>query len=221
MANLKRTREDILESVIDTIHRKGLTATGLSELFSLSGASSGSFYNYFASKQALGHALIDFEWRKLQKNILEPAAAQGTSAIDQLFWILATLEQKQYQEPFCGGCLLGNLIVDLVEQDASFREHLQAVFSQWESALAQILWQAQTQLKADVNPNLLAEQIMTVLEGAMLMGKLHRSPARLNRSFDIARQLLTSALQEPTYPASNPNPQHRAAVSQTAPVTQP
>jgi len=35
MANLKRTREDILEAVIDTIHRKGLTATGLSELFTL------------------------------------------------------------------------------------------------------------------------------------------------------------------------------------------
>ena len=84
MANLKRTREDILASVINTIHRKGLTATGLSELFALSGASSGSFYNYFESKQALGHALIDFEWQKLKKNVLEPATQQSESAIEQL-----------------------------------------------------------------------------------------------------------------------------------------
>ncbi len=69
MANQKRTREDILESVIDTVHRKGFVATSLSELFKLSGASSGSFYNYFASKQALGHALIDLEWEKLQQRI--------------------------------------------------------------------------------------------------------------------------------------------------------
>jgi len=127
MANLKRTREDILEAVIDTIHRKGLTATGLSELFTLSGASSGSFYNYFESKQALGHALIDFEWQKLAQNVLAPAVQQPGSPLEQLFWMLDTLEAKQHQEPFCGGCLLGNLIVDLVEQDDSFREHLTGV----------------------------------------------------------------------------------------------
>ena len=85
MANLKRTREDILESVIDTVHRNGLMSTGLSKLFHLSGASSGSFYNYFSSKQELGHALIDFEWEKLQANVLAPAAERYESPIDQLF----------------------------------------------------------------------------------------------------------------------------------------
>jgi TetR/AcrR family transcriptional repressor of nem operon len=196
MANLKRTREDILESVIDTIHRKGLTATGLSELFTLSGASSGSFYNYFASKQALGHALIDFEWDKLAKHVLEPASSQHPDPIQQVFWILDTLEAKQQREPFCGGCLLGNLIVDLVEQDESFRDHLQQVFTRWEGAIAQRLQQGHDQLKPGTDPSVLAAQIMTVIEGAMLMGKLHRDTDRLHRSFDIARQLLTLALKD-------------------------
>lgn len=196
MANLKRTREDILASVIDTIHRKGLTATGLSELFSLSGASSGSFYNYFASKQALGHALIDFEWDKLKTNILEPAGEQCNTPIEQLFWMLDALEQKQSQEPFCGGCLLGNLIVDLVEQDTSFRDHLQQVFQQWENALAQRLVEGRAQLQPDIEPNLLAEQIMTAIEGAMLMGRLHHDTQRLERGFDIARQLIRAAMKQ-------------------------
>lgn len=194
MANLKRTREDILESVIDTIHRKGLTATGLSELFTLSGASSGSFYNYFESKQALGHALIDFEWQKLEKYVLEPAMTQPGSAIEQLFWMLDTLEAKQHQAPFCGGCLLGNLIVDLVEQDDSFREHLQQVFARWEGAIAQRLMHAQDQLQPGIVPAVLAAQLMTAIEGAMLMGKLHRDTVRLRQSFDVARQLLRQAI---------------------------
>ncbi len=196
MANCKRTREDILESVIDTVHRQGLTATGLKELFQLSGASSGSFYNYFASKQALGHALIDFEWKKLQKNVLEPAAEHCASPIEQVFWILDKLEQKQRRDPFCSGCLLGNLIVDLAEQDASFRDHLQQVFHQWEGAIAQLLQEGRAQLKADIDTDILAEQIMTVIEGAMLMGRLHHDAARLSRNFAIARQILTLALQE-------------------------
>lgn len=206
MANLKRTREDILASVIDTIHRKGLTATGLSELFTLSGASSGSFYNYFESKQALGHALIDFEWDKLEKNVLEPAANQHASPIDQIFWMLDTLEAKQQKEPFCGGCLLGNLIVDLVEQDDSFRDHLQQVFTRWEGAIAQRLQQGQAQLLPGTDPALLASQIMTVIEGAMLMGKLHRDTARLHASFDIARQLLRLALNPDPGPTSQATP---------------
>lgn len=196
MANLKRTREDIIESVIDTVHRKGLTATGLSELFALSGASSGSFYNYFESKQALGHALIDFEWNKLEKNVLEPSKSHCASAIEQIFWMLDTLEAKQKKEPFCGGCLLGNLIVDLAEQDASFREHLQQVFSRWERAISERLQQDQNRLKPGSDPYVLAAQIMTVIEGAMLMGKLHRDTVRLRLSFDLARQLLASALRE-------------------------
>ena len=194
MANLKRTREDILQSVVATVHRRGLTATGLSKLFEVSGASSGSFYNYFRSKHELGHALIDFEWSQLQANVLEPAASQERDAIEQIFWILDRLEEKQLKEPKCGGCLLGILIVDLVEQDTSFRDHLMQIFNKWEGAMAQTLRQARPRLRENVNPDHLAEQIITAIEGAMLMGKLHRDRSRLRRGFDIARHTLTMAL---------------------------
>ena len=194
MANLKRTREDILQSVLDTVHRQGLTATGLSKLFEVSGASSGSFYNYFQSKHDLGHALIDFEWSQLQTNVLQPAIAQSENPIDQIFWILDRLEEKQLKEPKCGGCLLGNLIVDLVEQDPSFSQHLTQVFSQWEGAITQKLEQARSQLHPNTKPDHLAQQLITAIEGAMLMGKLHRNEARLKRGFDLARQTLKMAL---------------------------
>ncbi|MBT9312211.1 TetR/AcrR family transcriptional regulator [Leptothoe kymatousa] len=194
MANLKRTREDILKSVVTTVHRQGLTATGLSKLFKVSGASSGSFYNYFQSKHELGHALIDYEWSQLQANVLEPALSQSDDPIEQIFWILDRLEAKQLKEPKCGGCLLGNLIVDLVEQDDSFRDHLMQIFSKWEGAIAQTLRQAKPQLQDHINPEHLAEQIITAIEGAMLMGKLHRSEARMKRGFDLARQTLKNAM---------------------------
>ncbi|MEO0707474.1 MAG: TetR/AcrR family transcriptional regulator [Cyanobacteria bacterium J06649_5] len=194
MVNLKRTREDLLASVIGTVHRQGLTATGLSELFKVSGASSGSFYNYFRSKHELGHALIDYEWAQLQRVVLEPALKQEEDPVEQVFWILARLEAKQLSDPNCGGCLLGNLVVDLVEQDPSFREHLLQVFEQWEAAIAHILTQAKPQLKPDIAPEVLAEQLITALEGAMLMGKLHQNPDKLQRGFDTVRQLLSQAL---------------------------
>ncbi|MEL6814951.1 MAG: TetR/AcrR family transcriptional regulator [Cyanobacteria bacterium J06598_3] len=194
MVNLKRTREDILKSVVNTVHRQGLTATGLSELFQVSGASSGSFYNYFRSKHELGHALIDYEWEQLQQAVLKPAVTQVDDPVEQVFWILDRLEAKQLKNPKCGGCLLGNLVVDLVEQDPSFREHLVRVFGLWEGAIAHILTQAKPQLKPDIPPQALAEQLITAIEGAMLMGKLHQNPDKLRRGFDSARQLVGHAL---------------------------
>lgn len=195
MANLKRTRDDILASILDTVHHKGFNATGLSEMFAVSGASSGSFYNYFRSKKELGHALIDFEWAKLRTNVLEPAAQRSNDPIAQVFMILECLELKQLDEPNCAGCLLGNLIVDLVEQDESFREHLTRVFDEWEMAIAQALHKGKTQLQPGVEPDILAEQLITVIEGVMLMGRLRRNPARIRRGFDSGRNLLKASLR--------------------------
>lgn len=193
MVNLKRTREDILKSVFNTVHAKGLTGTGLNELFRVSGASSGSFYNYFRSKQDLGHALIDFEWTQLKTNILDPAVKQANNPNDRILWIIDRLEAKQIETPECAGCILGNFIVDLVEQDPSFRTHLQQVFDLWQKAIADILREDRSQLQPHIEPDLLAQDIITSLEGAMLMGKLYRDRDRICRGFDLVRNLLIQA----------------------------
>lgn len=196
MVNLKRTREDILQSVFDTVHSKGLTGTGLTELFRVSGASSGSFYNYFRSKQELGHALIDFEWSQLQANILDRARQQENSAISKLLWIVDRLEAKQLESPKCSGCILGNFIVDLAEQNPSFRSHLQEIFDLWQNAIANIILDGQAEFKPDVDPDLLAEATVTSLEGAMLMGKLYRTPEKIKRGFDLVRDILNRAIKK-------------------------
>lgn len=193
MVNLKRTREDILQAVIGTVHQQGLVSTSMSELLDKSGASSGSFYNYFHSKDELGHALIDFEWNLLLENILQPALQSSDNPIDQVFDILNRLEAKNLEKPNCGGCLLGNFVVDLVEQDQSFRQHLTQIFDRWEQVIAETLRDAKDQLQPTVDPARLAEQVLTVVEGTMLMGRLRHDPDRIRRGFANARQLITMA----------------------------
>ncbi|KAI9134008.1 TetR/AcrR family transcriptional regulator [Acaryochloris sp. CCMEE 5410] len=194
MANLKRTREDILQAVIGTVHRQGLVATSLNELFAASGASSGSFYNYFSSKHDLGHALIDYEWELLNASVLEPALRSSEDPIEQVLNMVNQLEAKNLEQPHCGGCLLGNLVVDLVEQDPSFREHLTLIFDRWEQTIAQTLRQAEDRL-ADRDIEGLAEQILNTVEGTLLMGRLHDDPNRIKRGFAAARDLIHQAIK--------------------------
>ncbi|MBD2308094.1 TetR/AcrR family transcriptional regulator [Chroococcidiopsis sp. FACHB-1243] len=196
MVNLKRTREDILASVLDLIHHQGFQSTGLKELFSVCGTSSGSFYNYFQSKDELAHALIDYKWQQIKTHIIEPAAEHTSDPIAQLVWIIDRLEAKHLTEPDCGGCFLGNLIVDLAKYDASFQTHLIQVFDQWHFAIAQLLRQGQTQLRSDIDPDNLAEQLMNAIEGTLLLGRLYNHPNRLQRGFDNVRQMLKAALKQ-------------------------
>jgi TetR/AcrR family transcriptional repressor of nem operon len=192
MVNIKRTREDILASVIDLVHHHGFQSTGLKELFIASNSSSGSFYNYFRSKDELGHALIDYKWGQVKALILEPAQ-QNTDPIAQVLDMIDRLEAKHLSEPDCGGCFLGNLIVELVKHNPSFQSHLMEVFDQWQTAIAQSLQAAQPNLKPDVDPHLLAEQVLTLIEGTLLMNRLYNHPDRLKRGFQAARQMIQLA----------------------------
>ncbi|OKH27375.1 TetR/AcrR family transcriptional regulator [Chroogloeocystis siderophila] len=196
MVNLKRTREDILSSVGELIHRQGVQSTGLKELFAASQVSSGSFYNYFESKDELAHAIIDFKWSELKAAILIPARNASGDPIANLFWMIDRLEEKHLSDPNCAGCLLGNLIVDLVEHDTSFQEHLVQVFDEWQSTIAQLLQAGQSQLQAHVTPEELAEQLLTMIEGVLLMERLYKQPARLQRGFNMIRALLKASLAQ-------------------------
>ncbi|PZU99988.1 MAG: TetR family transcriptional regulator [Pseudanabaena sp.] len=195
MANLKRTREDILNSTIDLVHRQGLQSTGLKELFIVSETSSGSFYNYFQSKDEFAHALIDFQWQQIRDNIFLSTSEVNNDPIQRLLLTLEKIEVKHLQEINCAGCLLGNLIVDLAEYDKAFREHLQKVFDEWQSLFSQMLRDGKEQLRDQIDPDLLAEQILTMIEGVLLIARLYDQPERLKRGFSGIRQLIQSSLK--------------------------
>lgn len=192
MVNPKRTREDILDAVLDLIHLQGFHSTGLKELLTISGVSSGSFYNYFKSKDDLGHALIDFKWHKL-KSILSSGAQPDSIA--QLFEMIDKLEAIHQAENPCAGCFMGNLVVELVEHDLKFRVHLTRVFDEWQQEIARLLWSGKNRLKPTIKPDILAQQILSSIQGALLLGRLYDRPARLRLCLDGCRYLLHSALR--------------------------
>lgn len=193
MTNVKRTREDILEAVLELIHRQGFQATGLKALFTASKTSSGSFYNYFRSKDELAHALIDFKWQKIQTNFSKITTDANLNALDKVFALIDLMEASHTGEIDCSGCFLGNLIVDLVEHNATFRSHLITVFDQWHGLLAQQLKLAKNQLKPNVNPEHLAEQILTIMEGTLLLNRLYEQGDRLKRGFALMRDTVKNA----------------------------
>jgi TetR/AcrR family transcriptional repressor of nem operon len=195
MANLKRTREDILASAIALVHRQGLQSTGLKELLTITQSSSGSFYNYFQSKDDFAHALIDFQWQQIRDSAFQYSQETTDNPIQQIFLVIDKIEAKHRAEIRCAGCLLGNLIVDLAEYDDTFRQHLQQIFDEWQRLFAKMLHRGKDQLRDHVDPDLLAEQILMTLEGVLLIARLYDQSDRLQRGFNHVRHLIQSSLR--------------------------
>jgi TetR/AcrR family transcriptional regulator, transcriptional repressor for nem operon len=127
-------------------------------------------------------------------NGLSNNIAQFTNPISQAIAIVDRIEKIHAEDINCPGCLLGNLIVDLAEYDPSFRHHLIRVYDEWQSIVAQKIIIGRSQLKPEIKPEYLAEQVLIIIEGTLLLGRLYNDQDRLHRGFDIARNLLKQAI---------------------------
>ena len=57
---LKRsTRQEILESAFQEIHRNGFQAASLTSILERTGVTKGALYHHFPNKQALGYAVLE------------------------------------------------------------------------------------------------------------------------------------------------------------------
>lgn len=70
--------------------------------------------------------------------------------------------------------------MDLVERDPTFREQLIEVFDDWQSALAWLLQAGQSQLQPYINLDILAEELLTLIEGRIVNG----TTVALTRAFE-------------------------------------
>lgn len=176
------TRDALVRCGMAVLTEKGFSATGIDEVLKKVGVPKGSFYHYFDSKEAFGHAVIaayaDYFARKLDRWLLaadRPALARIGDFVDD-----AAEGMARYQ--FRRGCLIGNLGQEMSALPESYRERLEAVFRDWQARLANCLRAAQTEgaLSPAADCDHWAAFFWVGWEGAVLRARLVRSAEPLH-----------------------------------------
>lgn len=89
--------------------------------------------------------------------------------------------QSAFQERFgtIVGCPFGNLAAELATTDDGLREHLAAVFAEWEGRLARLCHRAAAEgtLRPGADPDRFARILIAQFQGMILLGKTGRFPA--------------------------------------------
>lgn len=134
------TKTHLLETGYQLIAKKGFTAVGIKQILDTAGIPKGSFYHYFASKEAFGEAIISnyFVHYKMR---LDTLVARDVSAQQNLYDYFQNWYDTQQNGCDHGKCLVVKLSAEVADMSEPMRVTLNAGYQQI------ITWLA-TQIKA-------------------------------------------------------------------------
>ncbi|WP_455757453.1 TetR/AcrR family transcriptional regulator [Sulfurimonas sp.] len=167
MAIKKTSREDILRNSIKLFKINGYYNTSMAKIASACGLIKGSIYHYFKSKDEIGLESLKYIHQYFEDNIYNIAYLDNMSKKEKI-----RLFVKRTDEYFLdseGGCLLGNLALEVSSENVMFKDEIRAYFLAWEEALAFILKGRYTQDEALE----LAKEYVALTQGAIMMMTLH------------------------------------------------
>lgn len=186
------TRDRILTSAAELIHERGVAATSIDDILTVSGTGKSQFYLYFESKDELVHDVLRHNLQAVldtQETLLQDLSTwKGIRA-----WLDALADLHQRGGLF-GGCRIGSLAAEMAERDEELRLSIAEAFSRWESFLAAGLqtMKARGVLRPGADPGALAEVTMAVIQGGYLLSTTKKDIRPMRNALDAAYAHLRS-----------------------------
>jgi TetR/AcrR family transcriptional regulator, transcriptional repressor for nem operon len=175
----ERTRARIVEAAAALIHERGVAATTLEDVKAAAEVSGSQMYHYFADKNELVQAVIDYQADTIVKHNRQALGSpKGVEAWRKM--VVTGVRSTQGK----GGCALGSLGGQLAESDPEARALIAAGFDQWAAAISDGLrsLHADGKLPSDIDPDDLATTLLATLQGGLLLAQVQRS----TRPFETA-----------------------------------
>lgn len=164
--------------------QQGYHGTGIKQVLDEVGVPKGSFYNYFASKEAFGAAAIEYYADCLADKMTRTShgAPDALTGLRQFFHG----EMRAFKRAkYVGGCLVANLGGEL-EGSAVCRAALEVALRRYHAGIATALQSAQEAgaVRTDIPASELAQLLVDTWEGAVIRMKIEQSTAPLKQCLD-------------------------------------
>ena len=199
------TRQQLLDSGHALVLRKGFVGVGLQELLTACNVPKGSFYHYFASKEAFGCALLE-QYVADYGQRLQGLLAEHSSGRDRVmaYWQawLGTAEHRGWAED----CL----VVKLAAEVADLSEDMRRILNDGVSALVARIAAAVREGREDgslppgADAQALAQVLYQMWLGAALLAKLGRDRTPLHQALAATEHLLACNHRAPAVASPSP-----------------
>lgn len=165
----------------------GPSGFGITEVLRASETPRGSLYFHFpGGKDELVEAALRHAAGQVERAIAD-AVGEGGSAAAVLDRLIDSLARRQADADFLRGCPVASVALDSAAE-SPIGQVCAELYASWEAALAELL-------RADGHrdPGALATQVLAVVEGGLLLGRVRRSRAPMDAAAGAVRALLERA----------------------------
>jgi len=183
----------------------GFTATSVDDVCKEAGLTKGSLFHYFATKEALGAAVLaQYLERVFAK--LDEIRATESDPLSRVSACLRFLSDCAEVYPLRHGCILGRFTQELFESHATIRVICAESFERWILLLEKDLEAARKkQGIRGVSARALAEYTLATFEGAVILARASGDCAVVRRALEVTRCHLETVLQvQPATPRKLP-----------------
>jgi TetR/AcrR family transcriptional repressor of nem operon len=170
----ERTRERIIRQAAPLFNQRGYDGSSLNEIMAATALEKGGIYRHFASKQELAAAAFDYAWAEAMRARRHDIDSVANS-VDKLKRYIANFVERRGTVP--GGCPLLNTAMDSDDGNALLRNRARRALENWQNFLGSIVTQGikKGEIRRDVSKTKLANLIIAMLEGAVMIGRLERN----------------------------------------------
>ncbi|HLQ17799.1 MAG TPA: TetR/AcrR family transcriptional regulator [Tabrizicola sp.] len=191
-------RARLIEAARSLVRHKGFAATSVDDLCAAAGVTKGAFFHHFASKDALGVALID-DWTEMTGAMF--AAHPYNLKDDPLDRVFAYLDLRRelLDQPLPEfSCVAGTTVQEAYESSPPMRA---AAERSIRSGFAHVLPHLQQALAAHPVPGVtaesLAQQFQVATQGGIILAKALNDPAPARAAFDHVERYLRLLFNRP------------------------
>jgi len=189
------TKKRIISSAARLIHANGYKNTSLEDILAEAEIKKGSFYFHFDNKDLLGHAVIDRFYsgtQKMMDSALKPAINGEANALESIERMFDSLTVFMDTNNCRGGCLLGNMALEISDYNDDLRRHLADIFADMASRLEEAIaaGQSRGEIAADATAKELSHFIVSVMEGGLMLARVSKETIPMSDSIKSALMVL-------------------------------
>lgn len=182
MTRMNTKRERLTHAARRLIHESGYTQTTLADIAEASEVPLGNVYYYFKTKDALGQAVIEAQFREFEQLVQELDRLGDPRARIDGFLSMLVLDCDTIA---AHGCPVGSLCTELNKSDSPLAESVNALMQ------TQLDWlEHQFALLGHDDASELATQTLAQVQGAIVLAQVRRDPSLITRQVAMIKSWL-------------------------------
>jgi len=186
----KATDVRLLDSAEQSFWHHGHGRSSLDKIANDAGQSKGAVFHYFRNKKDITSQVLNKYAQEQITDPLEAAFKQSLNTKEALLIWAMKIYQDYTALDYKGGCLLGNLALELSDADEAARAEMAKIFLDWENQLTGYFKDESRVGEILMEKRQFARLLIASLQGITMTVKVHKDKNRAAREFQAFAELI-------------------------------